>query len=67
MEAAGGHHQRRISRLDDVSKFSASLDAVKVTSSRTGSVISQPPASEPEAVKEAEEDEERELPAVEVS
>ena len=34
-------HSRRISRLDDVAKFQASLDSVKVGSEANSSVLEQ--------------------------
>ena len=55
-------HQRRISRLDDLGKFQASLEAVRVDrSSRSGSMV-EPDQQEPAAdvVQEAAEGEEEE-------
>ena len=68
--AAGPSYNRRISRLDDLGKFQASLDAVKVTNPRasfsdvdpTGSapiVVENTVREEPEEDLDEEEEEEK--------
>ena len=48
--ASGGSHNRRISRLDDIGKFQASLDAVKVTNPRASFSEADPTGPAPIAV-----------------
>ena len=48
--AVDGSHNRRISRLDDLGKFQASLDAVKVTNPRASFSEADPTGSAPIAV-----------------